>query len=533
MVAKLKELVPARLQRIAKNGMLESILIAALLASFAIAWLPGIVAYLTLQPEWSPHAPIHIEGPEGFTAANGVRGGNGSASNPYVISDWVVDMSRYPDSHVAIWFENTDAHVVVRHCRVIHLDADEHYYAMEVGKNPGENATPSIGPPEIDLTSNITFLNNDIESRVAYAIQIAEGSAHIVVRGNRIQLHPDGVAGRNFRYAINTGRNTHDVVIEDNSIDAFSDLYSTVGIHLSDYYVSEARRATDLLARNNTVTNAATGIQVESSRAARVEDNRIYWTQAWNSNTTRPRGIVLRQSALEARVSGNTIYGIGTGIVLGSAGPDNYRQYGSILGASNGTFVRNEVRDVQVGYALGNVSGTTVYRAVFSKVRWMEFDLSEEGGSPRDLSLGDSLGPAGRLRTSSPDVEVPLAFNWSGLRPQATYFLNVTSDAGSETHPVKADDLGHGQISLRQPRNAGMGNAIVYAFEGPPSANATGPLPRSSPPRLPGSDAGQPGRTAATLWRPADHGSEATARPERLTEAADPNGGVVAVSGPR
>jgi hypothetical protein len=398
---------------------------------------------------------------------------------------------------------------------VIHLDGDEHYYAMETGKYPGENTTPTIGPPEIDLTSNITFVNNDIESRVAYAIQIAEGSSHIVVRGNRIQLHPDGVAGRNFRYAINTARNTHDIVIEDNSIDAFSDVYSTVGIHLSDYYVSETRRATDLLARNNTVTNALTGIQVESSRA--------------------PRGIVLRQSALDARVSGNIISNVGTGIVLGSAGPDNYRQYGSILGASNGTFVRNEIRDVQVGFAMGNVSGTTIYRAVLSKVRWMEFDLSEEGGSPRDLAVGDSLGPAGRLRAASPAADVPLAFNWSELQPGATYFLNVTSDAGSESHSIKADDTGHGQISLLLRQTAGMGNATVYAFAGPPNATASGPEPpsRSISPWLPQSDHGRSGRSEGIPLWPANQVPEMVARWTGFTEVADPNAAVVAAAGPR
>src|SRR5207244_2549096 len=82
-------------------------------------------------------------------------------------------------------------HVVVQNCQVIHFDMiGEHYQAFYVGKYPSEIKTPTIAPPTIDLTSNVTFLNNDIDSRYGYGIQIAEGSSNVLVKGNRITMHP-------------------------------------------------------------------------------------------------------------------------------------------------------------------------------------------------------------------------------------------------------------------------------------------------------------------------------------------------------
>ncbi|OLD90173.1 hypothetical protein AUG86_03745 [Euryarchaeota archaeon 13_1_20CM_4_64_14] len=154
-----------------------------------------------------PHAPIHITGDDGFNTSNGVRGGTGTAAAPYLISDWLVDAALYPNSSAMIWLENTDRHVVVQNCQVIHLDTvGEQFQAFYVGKYPGENMTPIIGPPTIDLTSNVTFLDNDIESRYGYGIQIAEGSSNILAKGNHVAVHPDNVSGRDWIYGINVAR---------------------------------------------------------------------------------------------------------------------------------------------------------------------------------------------------------------------------------------------------------------------------------------------------------------------------------------
>src|SRR3989442_11158588 len=236
-------------------------------------------AGLANPPALQPHGPIHITGDAGFDASNGTRTGTGTAADPYIISDWLFDAALYPNSTAMVWLENTGKHVIVQNCQVIHFDTvGQHFDAFYVGKYPGELTTPTIAPPTIDLTSNVTFLNNDIDSRYGYGIQISEGSSNILVSGNRITVHPDNISGRDWIYGINAARNTHAISIEDNLVNAASRQYITIGIHLSDYYVSEQRRASGLTARNNTEIDASGGIHVESSRLTRVQDNLVYRT---------------------------------------------------------------------------------------------------------------------------------------------------------------------------------------------------------------------------------------------------------------
>src|SRR5438132_4525317 len=42
------------------------------------------------------HLPISIMGNADFTAANGVTGGTGTASDPYVIAGWDINVSQSP-----------------------------------------------------------------------------------------------------------------------------------------------------------------------------------------------------------------------------------------------------------------------------------------------------------------------------------------------------------------------------------------------------------------------------------------------------
>jgi len=68
---------------------------------------------------YMPHAPIYIEGNENFTAANGVTGGNGTTSNPYIIEGWDIDASTavWPLSS-GIEITNTNNHFIIKKCCV-------------------------------------------------------------------------------------------------------------------------------------------------------------------------------------------------------------------------------------------------------------------------------------------------------------------------------------------------------------------------------------------------------------------------------
>ena len=61
------------------------------------------------------HAPIFINGNGGFiVGTNGVTGGSGTESDPFIIEDWSIDAS-FTDG---IRMENADVHFIIRNCRI-------------------------------------------------------------------------------------------------------------------------------------------------------------------------------------------------------------------------------------------------------------------------------------------------------------------------------------------------------------------------------------------------------------------------------
>ena len=435
----------------------------------------GLANSHTLQP----HAPIHITADEGFNASNGTRSGTGTAEDPYIISDWLFDAALYPNSTAMIWLENTDKHVIVQDCQVIHLDTvGEQFDAFYVGKYPGEITTPTIAPPMIDLTSNATFLNNDIDSRYGYGIQVSEGSSNILVSGNRITVHPDNVSGRDWIYGINVARGTRNVTIEDNLVNAASSLYITIGIHLSDYYVSEQRRASRLVARNNTVIDAAGGIHVESSRFTLVRDNTIYRTNLNSLAYGWPRAITVRESALNASLVHNAIRVELTGIVIGAA-TGSWGTYGSVTSANNTTIRDNTISNVTSGIQIGNVSGTQIINTTFANVGLQELNLNGEGGAPRNLTLTDLPSP---VRIRAPTEAIPIHWSWTHLTPSAEYNLSATNGTTTVNASFATTAAGVGFVDVRQPRTNAT-NLTSYRLVGPL-------LPPNAPP------------TADFVWTP-------------------------------
>ena len=97
----------------------------------------------TLFPRFSmDSAPITIDGNSQFTIDNGVIAGNGTFSNPYLIANWVINIT---DSS-GITIANTTAYAIIENCSIL---LENTYYSSN---------------PEIYLknASNIAILNNSI-----------------------------------------------------------------------------------------------------------------------------------------------------------------------------------------------------------------------------------------------------------------------------------------------------------------------------------------------------------------------------------
>src|SRR6266566_4531524 len=71
----------------------------------------------TATPSLQPHAPILINGNSDFNPNNGVTGGSGTASDPYVIEGWNITSS----GTTGISISNTDASFVIRNVYINHL----------------------------------------------------------------------------------------------------------------------------------------------------------------------------------------------------------------------------------------------------------------------------------------------------------------------------------------------------------------------------------------------------------------------------
>src|SRR3989475_1482116 len=308
-------------QDFGKHSML--VLVLLLMASALVALSPtapwaGLnvdahAAGLANPAALEPHAPIHITSDDGFNTSNGVRGGTGTAAAPYLISDWLVDAALYPNSSAMIWLENTDRHVVVQNCQVIHLDTvGEQFQAFYVGKYPGENMTPIIGPPTIDLTSNVTFLDNDIESRYGYGIQIAEGSSNILAKGNHVAIHPDNVSGLANGW-------TRAITVRESALNA-SLVHNTIRVELTGIIIGASTgrwdtygsvtSANNTTIRDNVISNVTSGIQIGNVSGTQVIDTTFanVGLQELNLNGEggAPRNLTLTDLAFPVRIRAPT-----------------------------------------------------------------------------------------------------------------------------------------------------------------------------------------------------------------------------------
>jgi hypothetical protein len=83
-----------------------------------------IVTNIALMTDALTHNLIRIEGDDEFTAENGVLGGNGTQSDPYVIASWAFDMSDQHWRTAAVHIANTTAVFIVQDL-YIHSDAEQ------------------------------------------------------------------------------------------------------------------------------------------------------------------------------------------------------------------------------------------------------------------------------------------------------------------------------------------------------------------------------------------------------------------------
>jgi len=152
-----------------------------------------------------PHGPIAIENDTDFTAANGVTGGSGSSSDPYLIQRWDIDGSSA--GLVGILIRNTTAYFIIRNVQIhsarngLFLERVAHGSMDGVYVLDSTNGIQIISAEDISVhrsrlvsnagfgigvwaSSGITIVENEI-ARNLIGIQAGHSSG-VVVRQNNI-----------------------------------------------------------------------------------------------------------------------------------------------------------------------------------------------------------------------------------------------------------------------------------------------------------------------------------------------------------
>jgi len=198
-----------------------------------------------------------------------------------------------------------------------------------------------------------------------------------------------------------------------------SGIWHTVGIHLSDYHVTDARRATGMVAMRNTVVNAtAGGIISESSVGTIVGWNLVYMDYPGSKSvaTDYPRGIETEWFSNGTLVVGNVIHTFHWGIQVGS---------------DLGVIASNTITDVDYAiYVLDNAAwpgintaAETIYDTTYSTVAITPIRLPTGfQGTVVDLGPGitkTDLTPV-TFVTSPAATSATLAWSGSSLNLSAT-----------------------------------------------------------------------------------------------------------------
>src|SRR5881409_875952 len=344
------------------------------------------------------HGPIYIGSDAQFTAANGVRSGTGTITDPYVISNWFIDGNLYGSAQAMLWIEGTSSYVVIENVRIANLAGTNQWEAVQLGHWP---ATVS--------TQHVTIRHNSVENaQHAYGIAVREGSSDVHVEANYVQLE----ANFDWVYGIATDRGVHDITVFGNYVNAHtSATWHTVGIHLSDFHVTDARRATGVAAIRNTVANAtAGGIISESSVGTIVGWNLVYMDYPGSKSVAvdYPRGIETEWFSNGTLVVGNVVHTFHWGIQVGSDG---------------GVIASNTITDVDYAiYVLDNAAwpgissaAETIYDTTYSSVAVAPIRLPTGfQGTVVDLGPGITRTDLSPVTFVTSPAAPSAAFAWSG-----------------------------------------------------------------------------------------------------------------------
>jgi parallel beta-helix repeat protein len=202
-----------------------------------------------------PHAPILIEGNAGFTAANGVTSGTGTAADPFLIDGWEIDARA---DH-GIYVRNTTAHFVISNVSISNVTGTPNSMPAigceHVGNGTIRDSACSISNfgLYVNGSSNMTISGNAIfNNGQGLAIN---GSSNFSVIGN--DIHDNTVSGISLQWCENIG-------IRDNDVGT------------STYYGIWAFKSAVVTVSNNSVHDNRIGMEITDVLNWSISGNHIF-----------------------------------------------------------------------------------------------------------------------------------------------------------------------------------------------------------------------------------------------------------------
>ena len=251
--------------------------LACLVLSQIISTIPSASASI-LQP----HSPIKIAGNSAFTAANGVVGGNGSPSNPFVIQGWDIDAS----STNGIDLRNTNSSFIIRNVSVHstnHLYDGVYLNNSQSGRLENSTSSGNSLGAFVGYSTNITIVKNNLSYNgnssflVAQAGLLVSWSSNITITGNTASYEYAGIGvGTSKRVVISNNTAYYDMYGITSASGLACCLQSTIYNNAlsHDYYGIEVGYAVSTIS-NNTLTGNRYGIWLYSSSGNYVSHNTI------------------------------------------------------------------------------------------------------------------------------------------------------------------------------------------------------------------------------------------------------------------
>jgi len=297
------------------------VFIVVLFASATLmkTFLPEVVA---LQS----HSVISINGNSGFTVANGVTSGTGTAADPYVISGWDINVftsGTSAESSNCIQIQNATAYFVVSGISVECHETGVFLSGVYNARIESSTISSDSQAFQAQFSTNLTLSGNSINGGTspnggAYSNVLLRISSASVV-GNTIRA--DGFEIDSSKQVMFSGNSvtasgyaapvwvsdSSNVTISNNSM---SVAYIEGGLDVS--------KSTNLTILNNTIQgNISYGISLGNSNSTVISENRVIGGGV-NGYLTDDQGIVLGSSS-KVQIFGNNVTLEAIGIHLSSS----------------------------------------------------------------------------------------------------------------------------------------------------------------------------------------------------------------------